>query len=426
MYENLKGKKLLLLGSDSSDAEIVRTAHSLGVYVICADGKEKSIYTVAKNIADEAWFVDYSKTEEVAKMAIAAGVDGVFAGYSEFRVFAAEKIARAMGKPFYATEESLKITSDKFLFKEMCRKYGVDVPNYILLGNVPTGKALDDINLTFPVIVKPVDGAGRKGIGTCKSKDELPAAVENALSHSVIKKIIVEEYIGGSEFSAVYIIKDGEVSLALLKDKYLQADKRGGYNRHFNLYPSNNLDLFMKTANENMKSLMRDGVGARYGAVMIQGKFCDGKFYAFEANFRLGSGDDHYNIEKEHGLNHVKMMISYSLTGDMQDDIGKNSPYFSEYYGSLSPCLRAGTIGEMKCPDVGDIPEIVKVIPYKAAGMTVSEEMTTAQVCWNIFFVADTKEKMKNAVNYVQDNLSVTDTDGKSMLFEKFDTNTLN
>ena len=58
MYEQLKGKKLLVIGSDEIDANIVRAAHELGVYVIAADGNQKSQATFAKNIADESWDID--------------------------------------------------------------------------------------------------------------------------------------------------------------------------------------------------------------------------------------------------------------------------------------------------------------------------------------------------------------------------------
>ena len=98
MYENLKGKKLLVIGSEEADLNIVKTAQSLGVYVIAVDGKEKSPTTVAKNVANESWDIDYFETEKICSKCLEKGIDGVITGYSEFRVLAACRIANKLGK----------------------------------------------------------------------------------------------------------------------------------------------------------------------------------------------------------------------------------------------------------------------------------------------------------------------------------------
>ena len=118
MYEDLKGKKLLLVGSEETDSCIVRIAQSLGIYVIAVDGTTTSEKTIAKLAADEAWDIDYNDTKEIARKAFEEHVDGVIAGYSENRVLAACRIANAIGTPFYATEEQIEITRNKRKFKE--------------------------------------------------------------------------------------------------------------------------------------------------------------------------------------------------------------------------------------------------------------------------------------------------------------------
>ena len=89
MYSKLKGKKLLVIGSDASNNNIISAAHEMGVYTIVTDGIADRSRTPAKNISDEAWDIDYSDIKTLSEKCREAGVNGVFAGYSEFRVLAA-------------------------------------------------------------------------------------------------------------------------------------------------------------------------------------------------------------------------------------------------------------------------------------------------------------------------------------------------
>lgn len=90
--ERLDGKKILVISSDSSDESFVEAAKALGAYVVCCDKYSDYRVSPAKALADEAWDMDYSDTDAVAKKSISVGIDGVIAGYSEDRVLAACRI----------------------------------------------------------------------------------------------------------------------------------------------------------------------------------------------------------------------------------------------------------------------------------------------------------------------------------------------
>jgi biotin carboxylase len=118
MYSKLKGKKLLVIGSDASNNSIILAAREMGVYTIVTDGIADRTRTPAKNISDEAWDIDYSDIKALSEKCREAGVSGVFAGYSEFRVLAACRLANALRLPFYANEEQIDLTRNKRTFKD--------------------------------------------------------------------------------------------------------------------------------------------------------------------------------------------------------------------------------------------------------------------------------------------------------------------
>ena len=80
MYKAVSGKKLLIIGSDSGNVNIVNAAREMGVYTIVADGITDHSKALAKMAADEAWDIDYSDLETVTQKCKAVGVNGVFAG----------------------------------------------------------------------------------------------------------------------------------------------------------------------------------------------------------------------------------------------------------------------------------------------------------------------------------------------------------
>lgn len=129
-------------------------------------------------------------------------VDGVIAGYSEFRVENMIKLTKRLELPCYITEEQLEITRDKIKFKDCCRKYGVPV--------VKEYKTIEEVN-EYPVIVKPTDRAGSIGISIANNYDELLKAYKYAWDLSVNKRVIIEKYIQNADkVDFYYLIESGK------------------------------------------------------------------------------------------------------------------------------------------------------------------------------------------------------------------------
>ena len=98
----LNGKKLLILGCTVSEFQIIDAAREMGVYTIVTDNHVDWTQAPAKYRADEAWDISWSDIPALKERAIASGVDGVMAGYSERRIEYAIKLSRELNKPFYA------------------------------------------------------------------------------------------------------------------------------------------------------------------------------------------------------------------------------------------------------------------------------------------------------------------------------------
>lgn len=424
MYKDLKGKKLLVIGGDVNDINIIQTAHQMGVYVISTDRNTDITKSPAKPLADEAWSIDYSDVQAVADKCIEENVDGVIAGYSEFRVLAAAKIAALINKPFYANEEQIEITRNKRTFKDLCTKFDVKIAKDYCYSYPVTKEELDAVE--FPVIVKPTDYAGCKGISVCYNREQLEDAVEYAVSLSASRTIIIEDYIIGTELMAIYTIADGKISLSCLNEKYISEDhERISGLCDIVLTPSKYYDMYMRTTDEKMKVFLK-GIGAENGVAFFQFIANENGITAFEMGYRTNGNNDYKVIDKYNGINYMKMLISYSLTGSMGGDLSKDDPLMGgKYLCTLLQYVHSGTVGKIDYEAIKGHEKVDDIYPWVKPGKTIVEDGSTQQRGVSVKLAADSLEEIAELINFVQDNVVIEDTDGKNMLFKPFDTNRL-
>lgn len=417
------GKKLLVISSDSNDRVFVQAAKELGAYVVCCDRYENWDMSPAKKIADEAWNIDYTDTDAVAEKCREVGIDGVIAGYSEDRVTAACRISKAIGTHFYATEEQINITRNKRVFKDLCKKHGVPVPTdycFSLPLSVEERK-----KIKYPVIVKPSDNGGRKGISVCLSESDLDAALIYAQGQSKNGQVVIEEYVSGTELSAVYTIVNGSISLSCLNDKY-NSQEQNGTSRLCDLVltPSRYYDLYVRTVDLGVKKLLND-IGAKNGVANFQMIANESGIYVFEMGYRVNGNDDFKVIRKNNGIDFLKMLISYSLSGEMGDDLNKDNPCFKSYSGTLCMYLHSGTVGAVIHDKLIGKEGIDDICILRQPGIAIVEDGTNRQKASLIKFSADTLDEIVETIHFIQKNMKILDTDGNDMTLMPFDTKRL-
>lgn len=420
MYENLAGKKLLIIGADNNDSEIVRTAQSMGVYTIAVDWSTDRSKSPAKLLADEAWDLNYRDIDALVEKCLAEHVDGVMAGYSETRVLLAARLSKRLGKPFYATEELVEITRDKRSFKSLCAKYCVPIPKEYCADGTWRAEELE--RLRFPVIVKPSDYGGRFGITICEDASQLDQAIQDALRCSECKKVVVEEFVFGPEMAAIYNLSDGEIALAFVSDKYqLLSGEKSTTLCHATVTPSSHLQQYMETVDPYVRDFLK-GIGAKNGVAFFQMIAGEQGIRVFEMGYRLNGENDQHFIEKHNHINHMKMLISYSLTGKMGDDISKNNPAFATYNAACLAYIHAGTVSEVECAATPGADGVIAVTQKAFPGSVIVENFSTQQEALVVKLCADTREELAARIDRVQDGIRIVDTNGANMLFDRFDT----
>ena len=165
MPDDLKGKRLLVLGGTRISCEIIRKAMQMGLTVGVADYYPRE-QSPGKLIADEDYEVSTLDVDAVAALIKKQRFDGVLTGFSDMLLPYYAEICRKAGLPSYGTKEQFELFTNKERYKALCRKYGVPtVEEYRV-----DPETVDDSEIRYPVLVKPADGSGSRGIMVCHNR----------------------------------------------------------------------------------------------------------------------------------------------------------------------------------------------------------------------------------------------------------------
>lgn len=187
----MKRKKLMLLGGIRYLLPVIKAAHEQGYYVITADYLPDN---VAHKYSDEYVNVSIIDKEAVLKVAREKRIDGIMSFGVDPGVVTASYVQHEMGLPSFGPYESVCILQNKDRFRQFLADNDFNVPAAKGFGSKEEAVAAKDW-YRYPVIVKPTDSAGSKGVARVDSWKGMAAAIDYAFEHSLSHRIIVEEFI---------------------------------------------------------------------------------------------------------------------------------------------------------------------------------------------------------------------------------------
>lgn len=412
MFDNLTGKKLLILGAYSTEGEIIQAAREMGVYTITTDYNNWD-ESPSKRLSDEAWDIDWSNMNALIEKCDEKSIDGVIAGFSEKRVSCALELAEKIGLPFYARNADVESIFNKNRFKAACINAGIRVPRQFD----------NNESIEYPVIVKPSDNGGSKGITICFSDSDLRRAYAKALLYSDSSKVIVEEYLSFDEIMVYFTIHDGKIFLSSMCDRYMHRFDDSttqlpiGYyfpSKYLHIFQSKNLDKYKKLiSNLNIKD----------GLIAFQAFVIGEEVVPFDPTYRLDGTMAYHMIEKRTGLNVLKMLIHESLTGKMINDDSiekKENPFFDSPCFELPILLGKGKIAKIEgIEDIRRMENVVYVFQGHFVGDIMPMMSGFSQILCRIHICAQNDENIQKTIDSIFDKLHVEDEFGHELVINK-------
>jgi len=191
-------KKLFLLGGSRYLLPVIEAAKSLGYYTITCDYTPTNI---AHKYSDEYCNISILDKDAVLAKAMEYKIDGIMSFACDPGVVTAAYVAEKMGLPSSGPYESICILQNKGRFRRFLTDNGFAVPVAKSYNSVDEAIADKDI-FNWPVIVKPVDSAGSKGVTRVETPDKLRESIKYALSFSHCNEFIIEDFIEKKGFSS--------------------------------------------------------------------------------------------------------------------------------------------------------------------------------------------------------------------------------
>lgn len=206
-------KNLAVIGASYLQLPLILRAREMGytthVFAWAADD-------VGEKAADHFYPISITEKERILEVCRQIGICGICSIASDLAVVAVNYVADALGLPGNSPESTL-LSTNKHRMREAFARRGDPSPRSVLVESAAELAALD---LPFPLIVKPTDRSGSRGITKVLTPAELPAAWEAARSQSLEGKALVEEFAEGKEYSVEHISFRGEHTFLALTEKF--------------------------------------------------------------------------------------------------------------------------------------------------------------------------------------------------------------
>lgn len=408
----LKGKRLLILGGMRISCEIVRKAKALEIYTLVAD-----YYNIeespGKQIADEGVDLNVTDVDAVVNYVKNHDIDGVFVGFNDMLLPYYAEICEKAGLPCYGTKTQFETLIAKDQYKALCHLFGIPtIPEY----------DVNDKNIKYPVLVKPVDSSGSRGITICHNRQELEKAIEVGKKASKTEKVLVERYMEGREVTVFWTFQNGNYYLSAFANRHIK------HNQGYDViplpvgytFPSVFLPKYQREVEEPCKKMFRY-LGIKDGMMFMQCKVEDDVCYLYDLGFRPTGTLEYKILKRVCGYDPLEMMIRHALTGKMGDEdiSGKVDPLFAAPAFNVSCLCAPGTIKEITGTEaVKSMEEVEDVVLAHVPGETIKENMRglLAQITVRVLGSVTSKEDLWPIIQKIGDTIHLVGENGEELL----------
>ena len=399
----MKQKKLMLLGGIRYLLPAIEAAHRHGYHVITVDYLPDNI---AHKYSDEYHNVSILDKEAVLRLAQELQIDGILSYAVDPGVVTAAYVAEQMGLPFTCSYAAACILQDKARFRQFLTENGFNVPN--AKGYTDAKEALKDVDFfNWPVIVKPVDSAGSKGVTRVDDPKGLETAIAHALDESHNGHFIIEDFLekdGLSSGSESFFV-DGVLKYNAFYDQWFDNEAANPYAPSAEIWPT---DKSQSYQNEIRNELQRLGtlLDFRTGLFNVEWRVCkNGKAYLMEVSPRAGGTRPAEILNYATDVDIIEAEVQKAMGAAIPEI---HEPNYKGHYAILVlHSQHEGTFDSLVIADAFKQRYIIEKELRVSSGDHVDSFKGANNAIGTIFLRFDSREQMEAALANQQDWLKV-------------------
>lgn len=394
-------KKIMLLGGAAHIVPVIEAAHKLGCYVITVDYLPDNI---AHRYSDEYLNVSIIDKEAVLSAAREHKIDGILSFGIDPGVTTAAYVQEQMGLPSLGSYKSACILQNKDLFRAFMEEHGFNVPKS--RGFSSKQEALSDMAwYEYPMIVKPADGSGSKGVTRIDNEQELLSALEVAFDRSRCGNIIVEAFIekvGCSSDCDAFSV-NGELQSIYYSAQRFDASAENPYTPSAYTWPATftkDQEAYLTSEIQRMLRLLDMGTTV-YNIETRIGK--DGKPYIMEITPRGGGNRLSEMVRMMTGVDYIEANVMGAIGQIPSLQQVSIEGYWAEI---ILHAPKDGIFAGVKVSDSMH-PYVVELMPIVQVGQKIEAFRCASDALGTIVLKFDTEELLNYAINNQSDWLTV-------------------
>ncbi len=215
MNTKFEGKNLIILGAGHDQLPMYQVAKKLGIRVI---GVDKNPKACAIPLADRFINVSTREPEVLLKSLADECIQGIISPASDASHETIYQLSHHYQLPWKPSLKAVHGSIDKYYFLHHASKLKLIVPKHykssILTEIIARAKSIG-----YPLMVKPIDSSGSKGISYVEAEEELERAFYHAREYSWKKEVIIEQYIEGDHYSVELFRRNGQTIFEVISEK---------------------------------------------------------------------------------------------------------------------------------------------------------------------------------------------------------------
>lgn len=294
--------RILILGTGNAQLDAVRLCkeHGLSVYTCsCIQ------YGPVCNAADFFELIDIADIERIKDYAVRNDIDLIYSVGSDIAMPTVSKVSEDLDLPRFVSYETAKICNNKVLLREFLGKDFTGNLRYQMVEST-----LVSLELEFPVIMKPVDSQGQRGVRLINSYNEFVDNFDDSVRFSRNGKLILEEYVDGPEISVNSYVVNGNIEFSIISDRISWPDYPGGI-IHEHILPSNIAGPSPEKEIRDLVERTISRLGIENGPVYFQIKLKEGKPKLIEVTPRLDGCHIWRLIKEYNGIDLLKASFEH-------------------------------------------------------------------------------------------------------------------
>lgn len=405
--------KILILGGSNSQINAVMKSKQKGYTVIVSDYFKDA---PAKEFCDYGELTSTFDIEGNIEIACRYGIDGVITLGTDQPVYTAAMVAEQLKLPSLIDVSTAKAATNKKIMKSIFKQNGIPSVNYRILGERFLDEELKGIK--FPVVIKPLDSQGQRGVYKVDSISEVRTLFDKVLSFSREKEILVEEYYESDEITLSGWVVDDRVHVLTITDRVT-------YNNfpHIGIciahnFPSKHLpehmDQFLQIAQNITNSF-----NIHNGPVYYQMLVGDKGVLVNEIACRIGGAYEDDFIPMLTGIDILDMLIDASMGKKVDYSLLQNySLRHNKKTASVQMIfIRPGTIGSMEnIENIRKLPG-VKYAKYNfKPGFTVGKIENATQRVGYMIIEGENEDLLRENIKRAFSKLGILDQNGNDMV----------